>query len=114
MGSARVVILTTVGANSGKLRKVPVIRVEHDGTYAAVASASGAASHPGWYFNLKKHPQVDLQDGPLKETVTAHEAVGEERALWWQRALECNPQYADYQAKVSRVIPVIVLEPDPH
>lgn len=110
MGPARVVILTTVGAKSGKLRKAPLIRVEHDGLYAVVASASGAPKHPSWYFNLLAHPDVHLQDGAEQHDLVAREVTGDERAQWWARALISNPHYAEYQEKVSRLIPVIVLE----
>ncbi len=110
MGSARVVILTTLGARTGKLRKVPLIRVENDGVYAVVASDSGSAKNPGWYFNALAQPNVQLQDGSTRIDMIAHEAVGEERTYWWARALESNPQYSDYQAKVSRTIPLLVLE----
>ena len=110
MGAARVVILTTVGVKTGKLRKVPLMRVENDGAYAVVASDSGSPQHPGWYFNVLAHPTVQLQDGSALMDMVAHEAVGEERIQWWTRALESNPQYADYQAKVSRMIPLLVLE----
>lgn len=110
MGPARVVILTTVGARSGKVRKVPLIRVENDGAYAVVASDSGSPKHPGWYFNVLAEPKVQLQDGPERLNLIAHEAVGEERTQWWARALKSNPQYADYQAKVDRTIPLLVLE----
>lgn len=110
MGPARVVILTTVGARSRKLRKVPLIRVEHDGVYAVVASASGAPKHPGWYFNLRADPHVHLQDDATQHDMVAREVTGDERAQWWARALISNPQYAQYQQTVSRLIPVIVLE----
>lgn len=110
MGPARVVILTTVGAKSGKLRKVPLIRVEHDGAYAVVASDSGSPKHPSWYFNLLAHSTARLQDGAEVRDMMAHETSGDERAKWWERALVSNPHYAEYQEKVSRVIPVLVLE----
>ncbi len=110
MGPARVVILTTVGAKSGKLRKVPLIRVEHDGTYAVVAADSGSPKNPGWYFNLLAHPTTRLQDGAEIHDMVAHEASGEERAEWWERALVSNPHYDEYQAKVTRIIPLLVLQ----
>ncbi|MGI8577500.1 MAG: nitroreductase family deazaflavin-dependent oxidoreductase [Nocardioidaceae bacterium] len=106
-----VIILTTVGAKSGKLRKTPLMRVEHDGVYAVVASLGGAPKHPVWYHNVVAHPQVELQDGPMKRDMTAREVTGDEKAVWWQRAVEAFPDYADYQRKTSRQIPVFVLEP---
>ena len=105
-----VVVLTTVGARTGKLRKTPLMRVEHDGTYAVVASRGGAPKHPVWYHNLKAHPAVELQDGPVKQDLRAREVTGEERAIWWARAVEAFPDYADYQTKTDRQIPAFVLE----
>ncbi|MFF7892879.1 nitroreductase family deazaflavin-dependent oxidoreductase [Streptomyces sp. NPDC007907] len=106
-----VVILTSRGARSGKLRKTPVMRVEHEGRYAAVASLGGSPKHPVWYFNLRADPQVELQDGPVKQDMTAREVTGEEKAAWWERAVAAYPAYADYQKKTDREIPVFVLEP---
>ncbi|MFF7314029.1 nitroreductase/quinone reductase family protein [Streptomyces sp. NPDC008137] len=106
-----VVILTSRGAKSGKLRKTPVMRVEHEGRYAAVASLGGAPKHPVWYFNLKSDPHVELQDGPRKQDMTAREVTGEEKSAWWERAVAAYPAYADYQKKTDREIPVFVLEP---
>ena len=106
-----VVVITSLGAQSGKLRKHPVMRVEHEGSYAAVASKGGAPSHPGWYHNLKRNPRVDLQDGPDKREYTARELSGEERAQWWERAVEVWPAYVEYQTKTDRPIPVFLLEP---
>ncbi|WP_030247652.1 MULTISPECIES: nitroreductase family deazaflavin-dependent oxidoreductase [unclassified Streptomyces] len=106
-----VVILTSRGARSGKLRKTPVMRVEHEGRYAAVASLGGAPQHPVWYFNLKADPRVELQDGPVKQDMTAREVTGQEKAEWWERAVAAYPAYADYQTKTDREIPVFVLEP---
>ncbi|NSC20257.1 nitroreductase family deazaflavin-dependent oxidoreductase [Streptomyces albus subsp. chlorinus] len=108
-----VIILTTRGARSGKVRKTPLMRVEHDGKYAVVASKGGAASHPVWYHNLVADPRVELQDGPKKQDMTAREVTGEEKAVWWERAVEAYPDYADYQKKTDREIPVFVLEPTP-
>jgi F420H(2)-dependent quinone reductase len=108
-----VVILTTKGARSGKLRKTPLMRVEHDGAYAVVASLGGAPTHPVWFHNVTTNPHVELQDGPHRQDMTAHQAVGEERALWWERAVEAWPDYAEYQRKTDREIPVFVLEPRP-
>ncbi|MFZ3454737.1 nitroreductase family deazaflavin-dependent oxidoreductase [Arthrobacter sp. 7Tela_A1] len=105
-----VVLLTTKGAKSGKLRKTPLMRVEHDGDYAVVASMGGAPKHPVWYFNVKSHPHVELQDGPQKWDMRAREVAGEEKALWWERAVAAYPPYADYQARTEREIPVFVLE----
>jgi deazaflavin-dependent oxidoreductase (nitroreductase family) len=106
-----VVVITSMGAGTGKLRKNPVMRVEHDGAYAAVASKGGAPEHPGWYRNLVDHPLVELQDGPAKGDYTAREASGDERDVWWQRAVEVWPDYASYQTKTDRQIPVFILEP---
>lgn len=108
-----VIVLTTLGAKSGKLRKSPLMRVEHDGTYAAVASLGGAPKHPVWYHNVVADPRVELQDGPRRQDMTAREVTGAERELWWERAVAAYPDYADYQVKTERVIPVFVLEPTP-
>lgn len=105
-----VVVITSLGASSGKLRKNPVMRVEQDGAYAAIASKGGAPEHPAWYRNLVEHPLVELQDGALKADYMAREASGEERALWWERAVAVWPDYAVYQTKTDRQIPVFVLE----
>ncbi|MEZ0491041.1 nitroreductase family deazaflavin-dependent oxidoreductase [Kineococcus sp. TBRC 1896] len=106
-----VVVLTTLGAKSGKLRKQALMRVEHDGSYAAVASLGGAPKNPVWYHNLKAHPLAELQDGPVKRDYTAREVGGEEKARWWERAVAAFPNYADYQRKTDREIPVFVLDP---
>ncbi|MDX2597844.1 MULTISPECIES: nitroreductase family deazaflavin-dependent oxidoreductase [Streptomyces] len=106
-----VIVLTTRGARSGKIRKTPLMRVEHEGRYAAVASIGGAPKHPVWYFNVKADPQVEVQDGPDKRDMRAREVTGAEKAEWWERAVAAFPPYADYQAKTSRVIPLFVLEP---
>jgi deazaflavin-dependent oxidoreductase (nitroreductase family) len=106
-----VVVITSVGARSGKLRKSPVMRVEHDGTYAAVASKGGAPQNPGWYRNLVEHPLVELQDEAAKGDYTAREASGDEREVWWRRAVEVWPDYAEYQTRTDRQLPVFVLEP---
>ena len=108
-----VVIVTNRGASSGKIRKTPLMRVEHDGLYALVASQGGAPKHPLWYHNLVAHPEVELQDGPVKQGMRAREVSGEERAQWWERAVAAYPPYADYQLKTERRIPVFVLEPVP-
>lgn len=105
-----VVILTTLGAKSGKVRKTPLMRVEHEGVYAVVASLGGAPQHPVWYHNIVAHPQVELQDGPDKHDYVAREVTGDERDLWWERSVAAWPDYAEYQKKTDRVIPVLVLE----
>ncbi|MYV43040.1 nitroreductase family deazaflavin-dependent oxidoreductase [Streptomyces sp. SID1328] len=106
-----VIILTTRGNRSGKLRKTPLMRVEHDGKYAVVASVGGAPKHPVWYFNVKADPTVELQDGPEKREMRAREVNGDEKAQWWERAVAAFPPYAEYQEKTDREIPVFVLEP---
>jgi deazaflavin-dependent oxidoreductase (nitroreductase family) len=104
-----VVILTTVGAKSGKIRKTPLMRVEHDGQYAVVASLGGAPKHPVWYHNVVANPEVELQDGPSKWDMVAHEVTGDEKKAWWERAVAAYPDYADYQTKTDRQIPVFIL-----
>jgi F420H(2)-dependent quinone reductase len=106
-----VILLTTRGARSGRIRKTPLMRVEHGGRYAVVASQGGAPKHPVWYFNLRADPRAELQDGPVRRDMTARELSGEEKAEWWERAVAAFPPYADYQRKTSREIPVFVLEP---
>lgn len=106
-----VVVLWTRGARSGKIRKTPLMRVEHAGSYAVVASKGGAPTHPQWYANLRADPRVELQDGPTRRDMLAREVRGAERSLWWERAVAAFPDYADYQAKTTRVIPVVVLTP---
>jgi deazaflavin-dependent oxidoreductase (nitroreductase family) len=106
-----VILLTSVGARTGKLRKTPLMRVEHDGEYAVVASLGGAPRNPVWYYNLIKSPQVELQDGAVKKDYTAREATGDEKAVWWERSMAAYPDYADYQEKTTRQIPVFVLTP---
>jgi len=106
-----VVLLTTVGAKTGKLRKTPLMRVEHNGEYAVVASLGGAPKHPLWYHNVKANPRVELQDGAVTGDYDAREVFGDEKALWWERAVEAWPDYADYQQKTDRQIPVFVLSP---
>lgn len=108
-----VVVVTSVGAKTGKLRKTPLMRVEHEGEYAVVASRGGAPQHPIWYYNLVANPHVELQDGPVKRDYLAREVTGEEKAQWWERAVAAYPPYADYQAKTTREIPVFVLTPIP-
>ena len=106
-----VIVLTSVGAKTGKLRKTALMRVEHDGVYAVVASLGGAPKHPVWYYNLRKEPHVELQDGADKRDYVAREVTGDEKATWWARAVAAWPDYAKYQAKTERQIPVFVLEP---
>jgi deazaflavin-dependent oxidoreductase (nitroreductase family) len=104
-----VVIVTNVGAKSGKLRKTPLMRVEHEGEYALVASQGGAPRHPEWYFNLDADPEaVTLQDGPEPFDVRVRQVTGDERAEWWERAVAAYPPYADYQERTEREIPVFV------
>jgi F420H(2)-dependent quinone reductase len=105
-----IVVVTSRGAKSGNLRKNPVMRVEHDGVYAVVASKGGAPEHPAWYYNIVADPQVDLQDGPEPASYVARIASGEERAEWWERAVTAFPNYAEYQTKTDREIPVFLLE----
>ena len=107
----RVIILTSLGAKTGALRKIALMRVEHDGTYAVVASQGGAPHHPVWYHNLKKHPHVELRDGATKRDYLARAIVGDEKTLWWARAVRAWPDYAKYQARTERQIPVFVLDP---
>ena len=106
-----VIILTSVGAKSGKIRKTPLMRVEHDGEYAVVASLGGAPQNPVWYNNLAVNPYVELQDGPVKQDYQAREVHGAERATWWERAVAAWPDYAEYQKKTTRTIPLFVLTP---
>jgi deazaflavin-dependent oxidoreductase (nitroreductase family) len=106
-----VILLTTIGAKTGKIRKTPLMRVEHGGEYAVVASLGGAPKNPVWYYNIKAHPQVELQDGPVTKDYEAREVVGDEKAAWWERAVTAWPDYANYQKKTDRQIPVFVLTP---
>ena len=106
-----VIVLTSVGAKTGKLRKIALMRVEHDGVYAVVASLGGAPQNPAWYHNLKANPHVELQDGATRRDYAAREVTGDEKAIWWQRAVEAWPDYATYQARTDRQIPVFVLDP---
>jgi len=106
-----VILLTTIGAKTGKVRKTPLMRVEHDGEYAAVASLGGAPKHPVWYHNVKANPRVELQDGTESGDYEAREVFGGEKALWWERAVAAWPDYAEYQKKTDRQIPVFVLTP---
>lgn len=106
-----IIVLTTKGAKTGKLRKTALMRVEHEGRYAVVASRGGASRHPQWYFNLVANPHVELQDGPVKRDYVAREVTGTEKRAWWDRSLAVWPAYDSYQRKTSRPIPVFVLKP---
>ncbi|NKY52864.1 nitroreductase family deazaflavin-dependent oxidoreductase [Nocardia vermiculata] len=106
-----IILVTSIGAKSGKLRKTPLMRVEHNGEYAAVASLGGAPKHPVWYYNLKANPDVELRDGDVVKEYVAREVTGEEKAVWWERAVAAYPDYADYQKKTTREIPLFVLTP---
>jgi deazaflavin-dependent oxidoreductase (nitroreductase family) len=106
-----IVVITSRGAKSGNLRKNPVMRVERDGVYVAVASKGGADENPEWYYNLVAHPEVDLQDGAVKKTYRVERVEGEERADLWQLAVDTWPAYAEYQKKTDRELPVFKLTP---
>ena len=106
-----VILLTTVGAKTGKIRKTPLMRVEHGGEYAVVASLGGAPKNPVWYHNIKAHPRVELQDGIVNKDYEAREVFDDEKAAWWERAVAAWPDYANYQTKTDRQIPVFVLTP---
>ncbi len=104
-----IIIVTTLGKKSGKVRKFPVMRVEHDGEYAIVASKGGAPTHPEWYFNLAAHPDlIEIQDGPEPADFSVRELDGPERATWWERAVTAYPPYAEYQERTDRKIPVLL------
>lgn len=106
-----IVVITSVGHKSGKLRKNPVMRVERDGVYVAIASKGGAPDNPEWYYNFVEHPDVDLQDGPEPMPYRARLVTGDERAGWWEYAVATWPTYGEYQQKTDREIPVFLLEP---
>jgi deazaflavin-dependent oxidoreductase (nitroreductase family) len=106
-----VVIITSRGAKSGKIRKAPLMRVEYGGRYALVASQGGAPKHPTWYFNLVNNPHIELQDGPAPQDMTVRLLDGDEKAEWWERAVEAFPNYAAYQKRTDREIPVFLAEP---
>jgi deazaflavin-dependent oxidoreductase (nitroreductase family) len=106
-----IILLTTVGAKTGKLRKTPLMRIEHNGEYACVASLGGAPKNPVWYYNIAKNSRVELQDGSVTQDYDAREVFGDEKAVWWERAVQAYPDYADYQTKTDRQIPVFVLTP---
>jgi deazaflavin-dependent oxidoreductase (nitroreductase family) len=105
----QIILLLTKGAKTGLLRKTPLMRVEHDGEYALVASLGGAPKHPVWYFNLLANPDdVSMQDGPAPFPVTVRELSGDEKAVWWERCVAAYPPYAEYQQKTERIIPVFL------
>lgn len=106
-----IVVVTSRGAKSGKVRKNPVMRVERDGKYVAVASKGGAPEHPSWFYNLRDNPDVELQDGPERRPFRARLLEGDERREWWDHAVATWPTYASYQEKTDREIPVFLLEP---
>jgi len=108
-----VIVLTTRGTRSGKLRKAPLIRVEHDGRYAAVASLGGGPKNPNWYHNVRSDPRVQVRDAALVTELFARELEGEEKRIWWERAVAVFPEYANYQQRSTRIIPVFLLEPAP-
>jgi deazaflavin-dependent oxidoreductase (nitroreductase family) len=107
-----VVIVTYRGKQSGSVRKIALMRVEHDGRYALVASKGGAAQHPEWYFSVAADPRIVIQDGPEPRDFVVREADGDERAAWWERSVAAYPPYAEYQERTDRLIPVFVAEPD--
>ena len=106
-----VIVVTSVGNKTGKLRKTPLMRVEHEGRYAAVGSLGGAPKHPVWYYNVIANPHVELQDGPVKQDYQAREVHGEEYDTWFERAAEVWPDYREYQKKTTRKMPIFVLTP---
>jgi len=106
-----VVLLTSTGAKTGRTRKVPVMRIEHEGQYALVASSAGSDKHPGWYYNITREPRVQIQDGATKGEFVAREISGDERDAWWSRAVETWPEFEDYTRMTTRSIPLFVLTP---
>lgn len=106
-----IIVLTTLGAKTGALRKTALMRVEHEGRYAVVASKGGAAKEPAWAGNIRRHRKVELQDGAVTRDYTAHETAGAERDEWWERAVAAWPDYAEYAKKTDRTIALFVLEP---
>lgn len=106
-----VIVVTNRGATSGKLRKTPLMRVEHDGVYVLVASQGGRPEHPQWYWNLRADPRIELQDGATKRDMVVREVTGDEKRPWWDRAVAVFPPYADYQERTDRQIPVFLAEP---
>ena len=108
-----VIVLTTRGAESGKLRKTPLMRVEHEGAHAAIASLGGSPKNPVWYGDVVAHPLAERQDGSVRQGMLAREVTGSERSAWWERPVAAFPDYAYYEKKTDRVIPVFVLKPAP-
>ncbi len=108
MNGMPIILVTSVGSKSGKLRKTPLMRVEHNGEYALVASLGGAPKNPVWYYNIKQNPHIELRDGTENHDYTAREVFDDEKAIWWERAVAAYPDYADYQKKTTRAIPVFV------
>ncbi len=106
-----IVVLTSVGAKTGLLRKTPLIRIEHQGEYAVLASDGGSVTPPNWYYNVRKHPHVELQDGGAKKDYLARETEGAERAVWWRRAVAAWPDFDQYTVGLARTIPLFVLSP---
>lgn len=106
-----VVLVTSIGRKTGKIRKTPLMRVEHNGQYAIIGSMGGAPKHPVWYHNIKAHAHVELQDGPITKDYLAREVFGEEKAMWWERALVTWPDYEMYQSRCEREFPMFVLKP---
>ncbi|GAA0280676.1 nitroreductase family deazaflavin-dependent oxidoreductase [Cryptosporangium japonicum] len=111
MRGVPIILLTSVGAKSGKLRKAPLMRVEHEGEYAVVASLGGAPKNPVWYYNVVKNPHVELRDGAVVKDYEAREVHGDEYETWWKRSVAVWPDYAEYQKKTDRKIPLFVLTP---
>jgi deazaflavin-dependent oxidoreductase (nitroreductase family) len=103
-----IIVVTSVGSKSGKLRKTPLMRVEHNGEYALVASLGGAPKNPVWYYNIKAQPHIEIQDGTVTHDYEAREVTGDEKAIWWERSVAAYPDYAAYQKKTTREIPVFV------
>ena len=106
-----IIVVTMLGAASGKVRKIGLMRVEHEGEYALIASKGGAPEHPAWYANLLANPLVMIQDGPQPRDFTVREVFGAERDEWWERGAAVYPPYLDYQGKTERIIPVLVASP---
>jgi deazaflavin-dependent oxidoreductase (nitroreductase family) len=106
-----VIVLTFKGAKSGKIRKTPLMRIEHNGTYAVVASNAGAPTHPFWYSNIVANPLVELQDGAVKRDMRTREVFGAEKDEWWKRADAAYSEFPAYRARAGREIPVLVMEP---
>lgn len=106
-----IVVMTSIGAKSGKLRKTPIMRVEHNGEYAVFASKGGEENNPTWFYNVEANPHVELQDGAVRRDYLAHVAEGAERDTWWERGVATWPDYAKYAEKTDRLIPVFVLVP---